>query len=381
MNARLDVTIRIKDVLRLMDTLGFLQKMKLSELPADASGPLFVNAVDEEALPEAAEQVQEELQDLAKVLNPDLMGAVGGGRRDDESDAGASEASKEGQDGVFGGAGGLGMIGGLGALSAAPKGGAVSGHPPVGIMSLLSPSDSGVSLENKQGEVPGTATMSAAALLQSVSAPVPAEGDAAKPAPAAKGEPVLTTEDITKSCNFGLSLLEALKLLAEVLSPDSRDKIKLLPDDSSLFAKEECVCLLDYVETEVIYTEFVRFLLRLAEEKTNHTVMEKMHLHERFEAFLKYIFLPARRVPYAPPAPEVEEKPKEEEPPQEEAPAEEGSKGPAEEPPAEEAPAEEPPQEEEEPYLEFWHGFDDNTLELEAAGVPRCWPDDYEVEN
>merc|ERR1711924_314931 len=58
--------------------------------------------------------------------------------------------------------------------------------------------------------------------------------------------------------------------------------------------------LLDYVETELIFTEFLRFVVGLAELIVQWDT-EQQSASWRFETFMRKIFLPALKTAYVPP--------------------------------------------------------------------------------
>merc|ERR1719160_1914714 len=118
-----------------------------------------------------------------------------------------------------------------------------------------------------------------------------------------------TTPDAVMECNFCVTAFEVLKILTEVLSPASVGKLRVMLKKDSNYTKEELVGLIEYTETELIYVEFLRLLLRMAETKTRyHTKLcEKLELDQRLFGFLRHVFLPALATPYAPPTAEDEE--------------------------------------------------------------------------
>jgi len=190
------------------------------------------------------------------------------------------------------------------------------------------------------------------------------------------------------ACDFTLTVVEALRLAGEVLSPQSLAKLcwAVSGEESP---RDERVALLDYVETEISYPEFVRFLLRLAETKTQQlepSIAVRLPLQRRFQGFLRHVFVPSLENPYTPPeVPAAAE----------DSAALDGSgtgdaaelsgTGDAvEKAGGESAEGDEQEQPEAEkiprPPFEFWDGFDDLVLEAEEAMAPRIWPEHFEEE-
>lgn len=261
------------------------------------------------------------------------------------------------------------MVGGLGAL--AGGGG--------GLDSLLTPSES-------QGTLPSVTPDN---LLKDKGAK-PAEAIAEEEEEAKPPEPDIKEE--LSEVDYTLSALEAVKLLTEICSPPSLKKLRFdvaLDKDNSV---DECVSLLDYVETECVFIEFLRLLLRISDEKTNFiAVGEKFTSIERFACFLEHTFLPSLKKPYAAPVKPTEEPVEKEgeasgDPPDDGEPKESPKEGDtasktgeeagsAEGGEGEEAKVEEP----EPPTLEFWRGFDEEIYMDDLPGS-RHWPEGYDRE-
>lgn len=245
---------------------------------------------------------------------------------------------------------------------------------------------------------------------------------------------VPTTEVL--NCNFTLTFLEVLRLVLEVLSPASIDKLcwAVRGEDSHT---DQRIAMLDFVESELTYCEFQRLLLRISERKTSDLQPTgEFPLHRRLEGFLKHIFLPSLDKPYA--LPKKEEEVKDEPPPvvniepvetvpspqppkspvaaetsksterpnsnSKAAESKKGASRTASKKPTEklasqkaaETPAPEPPKDqpvasetevqpvveevvEEVRKFEIWQGFEGSDLhEQEEMGALRAWPDDYE---
>lgn len=217
-----------------------------------------------------------------------------------------------------------------------------------------------------------------------------AEDEAAAPAPPPEAP---TTEVL--SCDFTLTVLEALHLAGEVLTPSSLTNLCwALPGEEA--PKTERVALLDYVETEMTYPEFTRLLLRVAECKTQQldpAVAERLPTHRRLEGFLRHVFMPSLERPYVPPESSSSS-------------ADDTALGTGEAEAAAagsvdtleqrknsvdgsgagpEADAEGDGEELEakpipRPPFNFWNGFDDASLEAEEAVAPRIWPERFEEE-
>merc|ERR1712190_480372 len=96
---------------------------------------------------------------------------------------------------------------------------------------------------------------------------------------------------------------DVLGLLTEVLLPESLAKLCWTLRDAGL-PKDEHVALLDYLETELTFAEFLRILLRITERATKPAVFSgPLPLHRRVEDFLEHVLFPALSKPYVPPEP------------------------------------------------------------------------------
>lgn len=189
-----------------------------------------------------------------------------------------------------------------------------------------------------------------------------------------------------------VTMLDIIRITSEMISPNSRTDLQWMLDNRELVQADERVSLLDYVETELIFTEFLRFVVGLAELIVQWDT-EQQSASWRFETFMRKIFLPALKTAYVPPV-----LPKEEE---EEATPDQDTSA-AEEPSLEQATEQaegevatgaseaenqsgseiESDEAEEEPVdLEVWRGFAFGSPVLpEGCAVVRWWPDGYETE-
>jgi len=200
-------------------------------------------------------------------------------------------------------------------------------------------------------------------------------------------------EDSLSQYDFSISFMEALQVLTEVLSPASLGRIRwsVAADEEP---RQELITLLDYLEMEVTFAEFQRFLFRAVElaERRQGVASDKPY-HQLLGAFLSKVFLPSLDAPYVPPSARLQEAQGTEgalavAPPVAESPspaalavaggeAAEGGAG-EEAQSVGDSKAAPPPV--------FWRGFaSDRDLRavgglLAEAHVPRWWPDDYAQE-
>jgi hypothetical protein len=199
-------------------------------------------------------------------------------------------------------------------------------------------------------------------------------------------------------CDLQVTALEVISLLAEVASPESSRALRWQVNSAEDQDVSDLISLLEYSEVEVVYSEFLRLLVAMADMGTSrdHLLRERFPLSKRFDAFMRHIFLPALHNPYTPPPP-VDHVPEESSAkdivdaidiaaPVEEA-GDPGNGAPAaqEDPPVEQdVDQEDAAAEEEQPVepqqFEYWLGFDDDFAEAEASRAPRRWPDGYEQE-
>merc|ERR1712226_1105668 len=159
-----------------------------------------------------------------------------------------------------------------------------------------------------------------------------------------------------------------------------------------LVDEHECIALLEFAETELVFTEFVRLLVRICDLGTRKdtALCERLNLAVRLEGFLRLVFFPALRTPYIPPPPpppaEDPEKASDGKADNNEALEKEGAAdsnaadGGADGSTAGEEVAhvvtEEVVVKED---VDLWPGFDDyGVAEIEAHHTTRKWPDGYE---
>jgi hypothetical protein len=176
-------------------------------------------------------------------------------------------------------------------------------------------------------------------------------------------------------CDFTMGVLEALRFLSELWSPQSRARLcwELLREESP---KDERVSLLEFMETELTFVEFSRLILRLVERHTEEA-MSALPLHRRLEGFMRHVFLPALKVPYVPPIPPPAPMQEPADPPvQEEATATDAPGPETDAPPSSSGGAREAG----EPKT-FWRGLlNSDSKEAVTSAAPRCWPKDYDQE-
>lgn len=309
--ARLDVTIRVKDLLRLLEDSGLLRapaKMEAS-LPSSSSRnaatsswggyPVFgswcgVGLVsdqgEETRPPTGAAGLLEGAPDAAV-----LLAALGGGvspspQAPPRRTAAVPDASALSADAAILNIPGQtatanqGIMSGLGALLAK-----ASDDEEVGVAAA---EESSPRLKTRIEDEP-------------VSEPVAVEPSFGRetrlPAPAVQVlKPETKLTDVLQ-CDFRITALEALRIVAEVWSPQSRARLcwELQRDEQS---KDERIPVLDYIETELTYFEFTRFFLRMAEVCSQDTGFDgDFVLHRRLEGFLHYVLMPSLKVPYVPP--------------------------------------------------------------------------------
>jgi len=397
-NARLDVTMRVKDLLQLLDAQGFLRTMTFDTLPADQHESLLGTAL----CPVDEEEPQEDFRDIRGIFGnspqpPDSR--QGDDKGDPTSDGARSDSSTVDNGGgqcilggpaPFGGReGGLGIVAGLGALAGGGRNGAG-----FGLDALLTPSDSASTLPQ--------ANAMGIQFAPDIFAKSPEtnKGQTTLAEDILEKDRALALEnalEMVKRCDFTLTFLDVLRIVAETMSDCSTSKIHQLlsPDDNP---KDEFVSLIEFLEMELVFVEFKRFWLRLVDTRTqtDPELHRSIPLHYRFKGFMKHIFTPSMTTPYAPPKTEEEEAvlaeeapadetPKEEEPPADpKAKPDPKSKAKAKTPDVEveegegEEAMEEVPEDLPPPIINFWRGFDEGRLEVESRDVPRVWAVGYE---
>jgi len=190
----------------------------------------------------------------------------------------------------------------------------------------------------------------------------------------------VTQEDLAK-CDFSITALKLMRSLAEVLSSHCMESIcwQLDPAVSS----SERTSFLEYAETELVYSEFLRLLVQVADIGTSKSALAvKVPLQRRFEGFVRHVLVPALSTPYVAPEPEAHRSQLDESAEADED-AEEGDDGEEISAGAEEgsgAMVEEAEEKEEVPKLKLWQGFEDGCPKAAFAQAPRSWPADYEQE-
>jgi hypothetical protein len=403
--ARMDVTVRVKDVLKLLDRVGLLRPMKLKTLPPvdDPFAELFCHA--------EYESEEEELSEVENGSGGSVMPEL-----DNFEDGNVGSTGSFPKAMTFSNPtkafGGLGM----------PK------------MSVIttSPTNSGMgNMFQVDRERLGD--------LKSVAPEDPAEGlsmdtVASKMKPKASSEPDKSAkptkdnpelEDFNK-CNFTISPLKVLRLVAEVLSPQCLTALRWRLDPANFGPGDEFVSLLEFAEMELVFTEFLRLLVHVMDVGTSKdTVLcERWTRPRRFQSFMKHILLPALKTPYSPPvvqhtdknvdaeAPGVADEDEEEDDEDLESVGSPSSPGMArsraragvggellggKEPPgakeaaaAEDAEAQEEAEEdgeegeekqeeeEEDQTVELWYGFDTGRPRTVFSRTARAWPAEYD---
>jgi len=183
------------------------------------------------------------------------------------------------------------------------------------------------------------------------------------------------------ACDFKLSILEVLKLLSEVASPYSVQKLCWAVDAQDA-AQEELIGILDFIESELTFCEFQRLLVRISEEKTQGLdpgLAWRLPIHRRLEGFLAHVLLPSLEGAPKEIKSEVE-KPSED---PESSPADPAvaSVNDADETAGTEHAVEAPaPETLDTESFHLWRGFDDGDLDCkEEEGASRVWLEDFEL--
>lgn len=376
--ARADATVRVKDVFRLLDDTGLLVPLAegWARSSSSTSGPAEAElhtrpeggGPREGAGPDAP---WHDLMGLTGCVLPEHIPRV-------------SRPTTHGSVGTLGargspGAGGAGGVAGgvAGALGGDGVGDAEGGYPAVGpeghrqqprsvLPSKTTPLHQNrltVSEEPKLNRLLSSPDVTT--VVGSFSRPCSAGGSVGG------GQSMKEVEDSLSQYDFSISFMEALQVLTEVLSPASLGRIRwnVAADEEP---RQELITLLEYLEMEVTFVEFQRFLFRAVElAESRQGVASDKPYHQLLGAFLSKVFLPSLDAPYVPPSARLQEG--------------QGTEGAlAVAPPVEEAQsvgaskAAPPPV--------FWRGFaSDRDLRavgglLAEAHVPRWWPDDYAQE-
>lgn len=352
--ARLNSTIRVKDVLKLVDSLGLLK-----------------------TAPPSKEMQEQELSDVLRVSEPinNLLKPLGAGlaaeelaeqegeQSEDEEGSGGSAAPEDDivPDKSLGVGAGK-QLPGLAKLNFMPQG------------SLLSPTKTAddkkkkAEKENKLKEK-------------------------------AETEVVRTPADDIACINLMLDTMDVVRILSQALSPASLDNFRweLVQSDEDTPPVDERVTILDFMETEVTFSEFARCIFLLAELTTRRDskFCRSLSLQERLDTWMKCVFLAHLQggSRYFPPgtsgdkSAKAAEQKAAEPPPEAKAASSEAAEA---DPPADsaveagqeeasqEAPKAEPPPPTPEP--EHWRGFESPDALTENLRVPRRWAAGYDQE-
>jgi hypothetical protein len=372
--ARLDKTIRVKDALRLFRSTGLLRGQKKGDVPwSDLSTQMFPDAADEDLLV-IDEQEREEI----------IAAQESGSTTPSESDIGSRSIG-----GLASQSGGMGGFGGFGGQSTMTFGSNLGG----GSM------DPGEGKRHKRSARRGEDDREEEAGSRRRRKK---DGDDDEKTSKDKDERLEVEAPFKSSttagladfaqCDFTLTPLQAIRILLEVASPGSVKALRWQLDPIRALASDETIGLLEFMESELVFTEFVRLLIRISDLGTRKDIplCERLTPPARFEGFVRHVFLPALRKPYVPPLPAVDDTEKGSEAARSvengDASAREGAEpkegegsrhGEAEE---QEEEIEEVPKEDEE-IFDLWLGFDDWTCsEAEAQHAVRRWPAGYENE-
>jgi len=192
--------------------------------------------------------------------------------------------------------------------------------------------------------------------------------------------PVAALADFAQ-CDFAITPLQALRVILETASPGSVKSLYWHLDPTRVQINHDTIGLLEFMETELIFTEFARLLIRMSDLGTRKDIAlcERLSPAARFEGFVRHVFLPALRTPYVSPVPAEEKSSDNASKDADDAPLASAREG-AEAGDEAEAEEEQPEVKDEmiEP-VELWHGFDDYlNAEVEAHHATRRWPSGYE---
>jgi len=349
-NAKLDTTIRLKDLLCLLDRLGLLRPVPSNLLPqGKAREPVFpvgTTSASSASPSKGAQSIEDSSSGVGTAVE----------REGPEQEHDAPQRSALG----FGGNAGIVMMQRRSGIHDDPEMSEELGRMPQKASARRRTSDrnSETDRNSQRGEEAGLA------------------------------EPMAV--DLVK-LDFRLTPLDVIRIASEVLSPGCREQVhwELGPEELEVGPANECVSLLEYVEAELIFSEFVRLIARTAE----HTISCEPLLRERvqgaaarFDYFLRHVFFPAFKNPFSHSDSEVAAAGTLSE-------ASEGTQGASSNgvnsEPAVEASEGDPDLEGEDPAAitqatppvvsESWHGYDDGNF-ADRALAPRVWPDAYEQE-
>lgn len=403
--ARLDATLRVKDLLALLRRMGLLQHPTLdllARVESDSGCHVF---------PESATRpVTSQSQESAGMEPITELGGLGALLADEPPPVTRSKTMPAVGALPFGGAGHPVKDLSPKAALGAPLG--LFGAPPSGAGSVL-PTPKAVDAPVLFGRM-------ADGLEEPDSDKDQDSAAGTQGLPSQQCEEPVTQEDVVQ-CDFAISLVEALRFTAESLSVESLPRIRWQAEEDWT-PQDERVAAIDYVETELSFVEFGRILLRLANRACQlDPKCERLKLDDQLEGFLRLVFIPALTTPYVPPekvdpdAAELEQSELGSKRPSKDVPGmlggvgggllqaaadskdskdakdakgdkkgRQGSKASLGDrksvaleiqPDVDTEVAELPPE------VFFWPGFADNDeLEVEAFMAPRWWPEDYERE-
>lgn len=207
------------------------------------------------------------------------------------------------------------------------------------------------------------------------------EGDAVVKAP-----PTVATPADFNHSDFAITPLQALRVILEVASPGTVKALRWHLESGRMSQSHETISLLEFMETELIFPEFVRLLIRISDLGTrkDFALCERLSAAARFEGFVRHIFFPALRTPYvpSPPADETTEKGSDAARSNEEAaPGSARDVAEAESGEGSNAGKEDMPDPTKEDVVSLWAGFDDySCAEVESHHAARRWATGYENE-
>jgi hypothetical protein len=351
--ARLDKTIRVKDAFRLLNSAGFMKGLSKGDVPwADLSKQMFAYAAEEDLL------VIDEQEREAW-----LAAQESGSTTPSESDLGGRSLSG------FGTAGGAGQSGGMSGF------GGFGGQSGFGGLGAAGESDKKAKRNRRRKKGDDDEEQEGEEKKEGGSKPV-----VAAPTTAALAD--------FGQCDFSITPLQALRLILECCSPGTCTSLYWHMDPARVSITHDTIGLLEFMESELIFAEFLRILIRMSDLGTRKDIplCERLPAAMRFEGFLRHIFFPALRTPYVPPAPPADETEKGSDVARSaeagEIPA--GEAAEAENATGSNAGEEEPVEgikDESLELVELWAGFDDYTCaEVEAHHATRRWPEGYEAE-
>jgi hypothetical protein len=362
--ARLDVTVRVKDVLKLLESIGLL-----CSTPVVALGE-FGNAFGC-ALPPVGDFGGFSKLDgasLTKTLAPGALATRG-------SAAGLGETE---------------VSGSHGATPAGANGGTPANTAAAGALNINTPVDVNKSRE----KYASNASTSADARRSSTDGNASAT-DGAVTVPTPPDLNVRASIEDFAQQDVRCNLADVLRIITGVLSPASVANIRMRMDPDDMTPSPDTVTLLEYLETELIYAEFERVLLCLADRALPFESRARLFPARVFEGFLQFVFLPALSSSYVPPPQAESARGATASDPQQGSNV--GGGGGGEGAAAAEAAADDASAaaaasavedqvaeslEDVNAVLDLWHGFDGiNTSALaERMQAPRTWPPGYETD-